>query len=269
MPPTKDSKFKVIHSIEGGCPGVDGPATFDFEVPNMLPNGDLVVAWTWYNRIGNREIYMNCANVRISGGASNASELQRLPDMALANIEVGRGASCKTLENFDYTFPGAGVSGDTVERIGSGPFVDLCGAQASAGIGSADAAADPDSSSSFEKQRVYTPGSGTEDVAAASVVDQPTTSSASVSPTLAASSFLLSSFPPVASPACATVQGAVLDAVSCFSNDALVCNGESQFGLCSNGQVRWQAVAPGTECRDGQIVARDPVHRAKRDVITC
>ncbi|KAF2447599.1 lytic polysaccharide monooxygenase, partial [Karstenula rhodostoma CBS 690.94] len=96
--PTKDSVFKVIHSIEGGCPGVGGPATFDFKVPDALPDGELVMAWTWFNHIGNREMYMNCANIQVSGGASDNSKFEKLPDMAIANIGVGKGASCKTAE---------------------------------------------------------------------------------------------------------------------------------------------------------------------------
>lgn len=134
--PTKDSVFKVIHSIEGGCPGVGGPATFDFKVPDALPDGELVMAWTWFNHIGNREMYMNCANIQVSGGASDNSKFEKLPDMAIANVNVGKGASCKTAESSDYTFQGVGDNGDTVERVGSGPFVDLCGGAATPGTGS-------------------------------------------------------------------------------------------------------------------------------------
>ncbi len=64
--PTKSSVWKVIHSIEGGCPArnVDGnaggdatavaPDTYDFTVPSDLPTGKGTIAWTWINRIGNR-----------------------------------------------------------------------------------------------------------------------------------------------------------------------------------------------------------------------
>ena len=57
--PTKSSTFKVIHSIEGGCPmkGVTGnngddatqpvPDTYSFTVPTTLPTGTATFAWTW------------------------------------------------------------------------------------------------------------------------------------------------------------------------------------------------------------------------------
>lgn len=45
---------------------------------------------------------------------------------------------------------------------------------------------------------------------------------------------------------------------TCSTNGAIVCNGESQFGLCNWGEVVWQHVAAGTACRDGEIVAVGP-----------
>lgn len=128
--PTKGSKFKVIYSIEGGCPGVGGPAEFPFTVPKELPNGDMAMAVTWFNKIGNREIYMNCAPISVSGGSDDKSEFEKLPDMALANVAVGEGASCKTSESKDYTFANPGKY---TTRIGSGPFVPLCGGEAVGG----------------------------------------------------------------------------------------------------------------------------------------
>jgi hypothetical protein len=60
--PTVDSDFKVILSIEGGCPGLNGQTTsYDYKIPEEVPNGNYSFGWTWYNNIGNREIYMNCA----------------------------------------------------------------------------------------------------------------------------------------------------------------------------------------------------------------
>lgn len=338
--PTKDSKFKVIHSIEGGCPGVGGPATFDFKVPDMLPDGDLVMAWTWFNKIGNREIYMNCANVKVSGGASDTSKFEKLPDMALANIQVGSGASCKTAESSDYTFPGVGQNGDTVVKAGSGPFVDLCGGQASAGTGSGSgsgssgtgnantgAGSGAGSGSGAANNGQYTPGPGEGGAAATPAASAPAASApaasspaVSAAPSAPASAAPVSPVPVSSAPAAAP-SGAVTSTVrtlltvtaptapaatipanssapavgtaaptqapissapaaapsggaaaggagsTCSSNGALVCNGETQFGLCNNGKVVWQAVAPGTKCQNGQIARRDFTHRAQRTAI--
>lgn len=115
--PTKDSQFKVIHSIVGGCPSnVTGnlpenasgsqAATFDFKVPDGFPNGKATLAWSWLNKVGNREFYMNCAPIEISGGSDDKSYFNSLPDMFVANI----GSSCGTAENQDFVYPNPGDS---------------------------------------------------------------------------------------------------------------------------------------------------------------
>ncbi len=140
-PPKAESEWKVIHSIEGGCPmaGVSGnngdnaaspvPDTFQYTIPTNLQTGPAVLAWTWFNKIGNREMYMNCAPIDIkpAGGASKRSPQEELesriaskiassqqsgfkslPDMFLANI----GKGCSTLEGTDVEFPNPGQSLD-------------------------------------------------------------------------------------------------------------------------------------------------------------
>ena len=84
LEPTKDSVFQVIHSIEGGCPnaapgnlGEDAsaadPTAFDYSIPQGIAPGKYTLAWTWFNKIGNREMYMNCAPIVVSGGGSKRS----------------------------------------------------------------------------------------------------------------------------------------------------------------------------------------------------
>jgi hypothetical protein len=130
--PTKESKWKVIYSIEGGCPveaagnlDQNGPSTnnaFKYTVPAELPNGVMTMAWTWFNKIGNREMYMNCAPITVSGGSDDTAGFDALPDMAVANIGVG--TSCgTTADSKDFTFENPGKYGTSV---GTGPFVDLC-----------------------------------------------------------------------------------------------------------------------------------------------
>jgi hypothetical protein len=130
--PTKDSKWKVIYSIEGGCPvsakanldefGPNLDNSFQFTIPPELPNGVMTTAWTWFNKIGNREMYMNCAPITVSGGADDTTAFEALPDMAIANIGVA--ASCGTTkESSDFVFQNPGKYATS---IGEGPFVDLC-----------------------------------------------------------------------------------------------------------------------------------------------
>jgi hypothetical protein len=71
LQPTNVSVFKVIHSIEGGCPAKNtsgnldsgsatspDPYTYSFTVPPSLPTGNATIAWTWFNKGGDREMYM-------------------------------------------------------------------------------------------------------------------------------------------------------------------------------------------------------------------
>jgi hypothetical protein len=62
--------FKVIESIEGDCPIAK---KYDFDIPSDAPAGDALFAWTWFNKVGNREMYMNCAMVNIGGSDSRTT----------------------------------------------------------------------------------------------------------------------------------------------------------------------------------------------------
>ncbi|KAJ5159463.1 uncharacterized protein N7482_006467 [Penicillium canariense] len=61
--------FKVIESMLGDCPIAK---KYDFTIPSDAPSGEALLAWTWFNKVGNREMYMNCAMVTIGGGSSSA-----------------------------------------------------------------------------------------------------------------------------------------------------------------------------------------------------
>ena len=60
--PTANSVFKVIKSIEGGCPGVDGTTNeYNFELPDSIPNGKATFAWTWFSKMSGK-FYINQDN---------------------------------------------------------------------------------------------------------------------------------------------------------------------------------------------------------------
>lgn len=123
--PNAQSKWKVIYSIEGGCPsdaeGNNGPLnTYQFTVPKQLPNGNLTMAWTWFNKSGNREFYMNCAPITVTGGSADTTGFENLPDMAIGNIP---GSSCHTVEDYDYIFPDPG---QWVFKSAATDFQPLC-----------------------------------------------------------------------------------------------------------------------------------------------
>lgn len=118
--PTKDSEWKVSKSYEGGCPAnaernfaggatADNDLQLDFAIPENIQPGKYTLAWTWFNRIGNREMYMNCAPITVASGSSQQSyksiqkQTPNFPPMFIANIN-----GCITKENVDIRFPQPG-----------------------------------------------------------------------------------------------------------------------------------------------------------------
>ncbi|KAF2220590.1 hypothetical protein BDZ85DRAFT_203432, partial [Elsinoe ampelina] len=88
--------------------GYDCVNAFRFTIPEGVKTGQATLAWTWFNTIGNREMYMNCAAVNIQGGASDASGLQDFPPMFVANLASVGGGTCKTTEMTNVGFPNPG-----------------------------------------------------------------------------------------------------------------------------------------------------------------
>lgn len=91
--------FKVLRSYIGNCPK---SSKYDFTVPKDTITGNVLFAWTWFNYEGNREMYMNCASVEITGGGSG---LKKLPDIVVAN---SANPDCLFEENFDPEFENPG-----------------------------------------------------------------------------------------------------------------------------------------------------------------
>ncbi|KAL1924786.1 uncharacterized protein VTP21DRAFT_4440 [Calcarisporiella thermophila] len=60
----KGKTFVVIQDEMETCPL---ERNYNIKIPNNAPSGKAVFAWTWVNAIGNREYYMNCADVNIVG----------------------------------------------------------------------------------------------------------------------------------------------------------------------------------------------------------
>ncbi|GCB25830.1 antigenic thaumatin-like protein ARB_01183 [Aspergillus awamori] len=123
--------FRVIHSILGHCPE---PLHYSFRIPEDAPHGPALLAWTWFNKIGNREMYMNCAQVTIQspisdvgalqGEMQQASRLER-PPIFLANIK-GEG-QCVTIEGEEVSFP---MPGDSIKGTVAGGTGYTCSSSA-------------------------------------------------------------------------------------------------------------------------------------------
>jgi hypothetical protein len=67
--------FRVIKSMIGGCPLT---TTYDFTIPSYAPAGVALFAWTWQNYEGNREFYMNCAEVNIISATTSRRKKRQM-----------------------------------------------------------------------------------------------------------------------------------------------------------------------------------------------
>lgn len=112
--------WKVIHSWIGNCP-TSGESKDQFTVPSDTPAGEAIFAWTWFNKVGNREMYMNCAVINITGGGKkkrgSTQSFQSRPDMFVANV----GKGCGTTEGTDLMFPNPGPDVDMESKKTSPP----------------------------------------------------------------------------------------------------------------------------------------------------
>jgi hypothetical protein len=281
--PTANSVFKVIKSIEGGCPGVDGTVnSYDFKLPDSIPNGKATFAWTWFSKMsGAPELYMNCAPIEVTGGASDKSGFDALPDMLVMNI----GQGCTSAQNFATKFPNPGSvveqgatndqkpptgscgssSGTTPAQPGSPAGQPSSAPQSSAaakpsapagGQPSAPVAAPKPSATAAPPSNpggVFAPGaSGT---AAVPALTSTTLVTITAAPTPAKPSGAPAK-PSAPSAPSSPSGGGGGSANACSTPGAVVCNGEKQFGLCNNGQVVWQDVAAGTTCANGVVSKR-------------
>lgn len=107
--------FTALKSWIGNCPL---HPDWTFVLPGDAPAGEAIFAWTWYNKFGNRELYMNCAHVTIGG--ANGGVMGGRPGMFAANI----GNGCSTVEGADVLFPAPGpdvenTSGDCAPPQGA------------------------------------------------------------------------------------------------------------------------------------------------------
>ncbi|KAL2263557.1 hypothetical protein VTK26DRAFT_6205 [Humicola hyalothermophila] len=141
--------FRVLRSYVGGCPSGEAgrsgssssssssSSSWAFRVPRDVGSvRGAVFAWGWYNRLGNREFYQNCAVVdvvAVVGGGLERVPFGTRPEMFKANV----GNGCTTVEGKDVEFPDPGpdvdwYGGDLAPPRGS------CGADRARG-GSGDA----------------------------------------------------------------------------------------------------------------------------------
>ncbi|KAG0245334.1 hypothetical protein B0O80DRAFT_492743 [Mortierella sp. GBAus27b] len=62
---------QVRSCLQGSTAGSQHP--IGVVIPKNAPNGKATLMWLWNNAIGNRELYSNCADIEIQGGAEGGS----------------------------------------------------------------------------------------------------------------------------------------------------------------------------------------------------
>ncbi|KAK4186112.1 hypothetical protein QBC35DRAFT_516452 [Podospora australis] len=289
--------FTVIQSIIGSCPLA---STYPFTIPDDAPEGEALWAWTWQNKIGNREQYMNCAVVQISKSAAKREvatpELEApavvekrasvafsaRPPVFIANIENG----CSVAEGTDVEYPNPGP--DVVVNGGNlTPPSGSCGGSAPAPAPNpapvptttaqapvvTTAAPTPTQTPKLPGGIFVTVPSGgiapISSTAAPAVssapVAQPTPSTLIVSTRPAASSPAVVAPSPSAVPAPVPSKGAYAVGTTCASEGAWNCIGGTSFQRCASGQ--WSAVismAAGTKCTAGEGATLESAKKVRR-----
>ncbi|KAL2826008.1 hypothetical protein BDW59DRAFT_145764 [Aspergillus cavernicola] len=287
--PTKDTEWSVIMSIESGCMDVNEiddnigdtasmktPFSPEFTIPDSFEPGQYTLAWTWFNRIGNREMYMNCAPVTLSGGSSSKrSEVaviekraEEYPPLFIANIN-----GCQTRHNYDVRFPNPGSNleqlGPVAHLIGvdEDPCAEGAPTWGDAGFssGGSDSAPQPTASESASEPASTSTEEPTSSISVGVTVAVPNftpaptqpseTTQSSESTAILPTSTLVESTAPaptsLSEPGSPSTSGALSG--PCTEEGTWHCISGSSFQRCASGT--WtpaQALAGGTECTSGQ-----------------
>ncbi|KAI5805103.1 hypothetical protein EDC01DRAFT_642009 [Geopyxis carbonaria] len=251
--------FHVIKSIMGSCPI---QRNYKFTIPADTPAGkDVLFAWTWFNKMGNREMYMNCARVEITNGGMAKRQLINTPEIFKANVFGG--GSCVVQEGTEVVFahPGPEVEYGNPELQNMEPTnVNGCPA---INPGSAPAPSEKkiEAPSAPEPARIMAP------IAVPLADPVPSTTTVVVGPTLTVHTsidrptYTTTVVPPPAptthAPSGFTtiVQPAPFPpSQMCDENSILCTDNGSTWMKCAHGNyVNMGRVAAGTICRNGEI----------------
>ena len=268
--------FKVIESIEGDCPIAK---QYQFDVPSDAPTGDALFAWTWFNKVGNREMYMNCAMITI-GGSSNRtavdsedrvakeaskqtvnektnshttsakSSFDSLPELFVAN--ANQAGKCVTIEGQAVHFPNPGpkligkADGPGYKCSEDAPFLDGSSESSTPSSTSASATSSTSTTAKSEKKPAVISTSSFTTKAISKIAQVFATPSATADSRVQSAEN--------------SSNNQFVDSVgqwSCHSGDIICSPDGLTFAVCTNGKpVFMGSVAAGTICRWGAITAR-------------
>ena len=287
--PTKDSKWQVIHSIEGNCPDSfdgnlsgdpndKGSSKFEYTIPDGIQPGDYVLAWTWFNRIGNREMYMNCAPITVVAGSKKRDAASRqyvniaqepeiskrassFPDMFVANI----GNGCATAQGGNVVFPNPGSDVEKHPTFPSQNPVGSCAVSkantgtGNSGTGNTGNGNSGSSNSGSGNSGSGNSGSGNSGNSNAGNGGSGTTKTTPPSPSAAPPAQTAKPSPPAKAPITSqspnSTSNSAQGSAGCTPGRSVCSPDGRQIGTCNAvGQVTFFNVAQGTKCEGGYMV---------------
>lgn len=274
FPPTANSVWRVMQSFEGNHPvqaeGNIMPAdplhilpAITWNIPKGLPAGRAVMAWSWFNRLGNREMYMKCSTVHIDGAKSSASNLNEDPAvLALPTLfRANSGNGCTVPEGvqaIQFKNPGPG------EYPSGGTVIDCDDSRPGSSSGSSStpesapiptSASKPTSSSGaeFPSPTPTYPSGGDQESGSGDNAELPTTPSSSKGsskPTVP-----IASKPSKPSTPISKKPDAPVEKTGC-PEGKVYCNDDNTWSMCGSGYIQKIGTIPnGMRCVNGEFSA--------------
>ena len=286
------SNWNVIYSIEGGCPsntkGNLAPGykactspeqgdclhEWDIPMPKSVKSGNAILSWTWFNTVGNREMYQNCVNVDIEGGSGDG----QFPPLFVANIKSVN--NVETTENSDVLFPEPGEFVTIMSATDGYNYAKATvgAADGNQGAPSSYAAPAPTSAPAYSAPAYSAPAASSAPASSAPAYGAPSYSAPAnvesgiesydnqkgrqTQTTFATSARPSSAAPNAEAPAPTSYSSGSSNSESnktssdgspCSEDGALICIGNDSFGICDHGSAVSRPLAQGTVCRDGII----------------
>lgn len=257
--------WKVIQTYIGGCPATaqgnlesapwrhcsspDSEETeclrsYNVRIPSEVPAGHYFFAWTWFNKLGNREMYMQCAPISVVGGGIDETYLDSLPSIFVAN-ENGENSTCRTEYGgvLGIVNPGLNVK---ISQHEADKVVDAVLAPCKSVYG------DPSAAPNFPAQSSAGGVSNTGAPASSPTLPPPVNQNSSTKAPVRFPDSTAISRPTIPS-SDGGFQHCASGELFCPEHGRLVCISSFLWGLCDRGCVKSQAVAAGTKCENGSI----------------
>jgi hypothetical protein len=231
---------------------------WDIPMPKGVKSGDAILSWTWFNSVGNREMYQNCVSVELTGGSGDG----KFPPLFVANLASVN--SLVTTENSDVLFPQPGEFVTTMSATDGTNFpkATVGGGQGGGeGAPSSYAAPTQTSAPAYSAPAATTVASQVSS-SVASYQNQKGRETQTTFATLTSTQQQSVAAPTGYSSGSSNSQSnSTSSGTSCPEDGALICIGSDSFGICDHGSAVSRPLAQGTVCKDGVITGANRFRR--------